>query len=527
MGVTSINIKGDDKVFKYVVDYSTTDNYWSTVQSNAAICPQYTKKYDRVDIFTEMSEYVKFTSNWIPKDEYIESVTQSYNDSVSDQIICLGTDYFPHQIKVAKLSVYFPRFSVDTYTHTLYMLTVNTWVNGKYVYLGSYVLNRMDALALPSIKEVNGERYYEYISVDIVDPRDIVYGDDWKEFRNRVCGEPLIENNYNYNNTGSLLNFTLYPVEKIDETYISKDHYHGGQNSINISEKLSDYFGISVDYDFDKNGIFFRYNINFNDYYKSDIDSYIKETYNIIEPHYDCKMIIVGKNDENVDYYESQSKIFSDKNKVEPIIFRKNEVNASDTYGDDNHFSLFDTWNNWKQGLVIMGVFSIYNHNDEDREEILTLLSNEIPITKELYRYLLIDDTNINYINLDNIDMKHYNISAVNKIVNNVIQVDKPEDSKSNIIQPIFFRTRDLNSLIIHPEVTENICINLDAYKSKVNQFILQIEGIKFRQISSTTQGVIFKVIGNNLPKAKDEGIYYILNDDLELVTSGKYRYES
>ena len=36
---------------------------------------------------------------------------------------------------------------------------------------------------------------------------------------------------------------------------------------------------------------------------------------------------------------------------------------------------------------------------------------------------------------------------------------------------------------------------------------------------------VIFKIIGNNLPKTKTEGIYYILNEDSELITNGNYKY--
>ena len=37
--------------------------------------------------------------------------------------------------------------------------------------------------------------------------------------------------------------------------------------------------------------------------------------------------------------------------------------------------------------------------------------------------------------------------------------------------------------------------------------------------------GILFKVIGNNLPNKKTEGTYYILNQNSEMVTFGKYKY--
>ena len=160
-------------------------------------------------------------------------------------------------------------------------------------------------------------------------------------------------------------------------------------------------------------------------------------------------------------------------------------------------------------------------------EQPMYIFSNDIPISQDVFKYLVIDMNNdLQYINLEELkDMKQYNINAVNKIINNVIKVDKPGDSKSNIVQPIFFKSVDSNSIIIHPEVTQNICINLDRYKSKVSSFILKIEGVSFKQIASTSQGIIFKVIGNSLPNKKSEGVYYILDDNYELVTSGKYTY--
>jgi hypothetical protein len=118
-------------------------------------------------------------------------------------------------------------------------------------------------------------------------------------------------------------------------------------------------------------------------------------------------------------------------------------------------------------------------------------------------------------------NINKYNV--INKIENKIVQIERPNDSKSNIIQPVFFRVKDSEVLTLHPVVTENICINLDNYKSKVKKFILQIDNCKFEQIGYNSYGALFKILGNTLSKELISGTYYILNEQYELVTSGKY----
>ena len=77
-----------------------------------------------------------------------------------------------------------------------------------------------------------------------------------------------------------------------------------------------------------------------------------------------------------------------------------------------------------------------------------------------------------------------------------------------------------------HPRFTENICINLNQFKAKVDRFILQIENTNFVEIGRIASGVIFKIIGTSLPGDLTEGTYYILNEDGEGITTGQYKYE-
>ena len=117
--------------------------------------------------------------------------------------------------------------------------------------------------------------------------------------------------------------------------------------------------------------------------------------------------------------------------------------------------------------------------------------------------------------------MNTNSFNVVNVIENKIVTLERPNEYKSNIVKPIFVKVQDADSIRIHKSVTENICINLDAYKNKVDSFVLKIGDTNFYEIGRINSGIIFKVIGTNVQL--DNGIYYILNNDGELVTTGKF----
>ena len=264
-------------------------------------------------------------------------------------------------------------------------------------------------------------------------------------------------------------------------------------------------------------GLIINEDLVFNDVYGGDIVEYFTETYGI-KPH-KIKYTLVVKDDDNIykgineEGVETMVKTQFNKH----VIFTKKDLS----------FDSWDDWNMWendfKTSVFLSSSVSFY---DDKSNQLLYIRGNDIPLTKEIYKYLINDSNETKYIDLGDIDMEVKNFNIVNKIINQVVQFDRPDDSKSNIIQPVFFRVRDLQNLVIHPQVTENICINLDAYKSKVSTFIIQIEGCNFKQIGSNNSGIIFKIIGKNLPKETTSGVYYMLDDNYELVTTGKYTYE-
>ena len=180
----------------------------------------------------------------------------------------------------------------------------------------------------------------------------------------------------------------------------------------------------------------------------------------------------------------------------------------------------------YKDDLRIVGIMHVEITHKNGSKMHIDLRSNPFQITPEQFAQMLalVHGPNINITNLN--DMHVNKPYIVNKSVYQVTEMTSQTDSKANIVQPVFFKSRDLANIIIHPEVTENICINLDAYKAKVTTFYIKIEGIVFPEIGRIEAGVIFKVQGNLLPGKTAGGTYYILDQDTNLVTTGKYTYE-
>lgn len=506
---TNINIIDIDSSYKYILEYEPTSSF---VQ-NEKIGWSFSEKSQTIEILDEYINAVRNENEW--------------HKVVYNELI-VNKDYLPTnenneiEYKSANIRLYFPKFSVDTYKNDVkYALSIYTWVHGKKISLGNYIIDRLNALACAP-KKFLGDEYHEYVDFSIIDPWELSYSDSWKDFRSNVCGEPS-----DINALGSILYFTLYPVEFAEDSYIMMDEFQGGQNSINISLNDNDYFNLHIQPDLNNpinNGEEWypgiHCSLKFNSAYES-IRDYLSETYNIkgriigeyemvVKDKDDCYMIIRSKRAiiNNLNEYTFTKKDFEGTD--------SEIINILGT-------NIFNSWDNYKDGLSIICSLSILNSANE---EILYLKSNELPLSQELFSYF-VGDRPINYINLNEIeDMKLYNINVVNKTVNKIIQIDRPSDSKSNIIQPIFFKARDVSDIIVHPAVTEYISINLDAFKSKVNTFMIQIEGCSFPESGRTSSGIIFKIVGSKLPNKVKQGIYYVLNQDSELVTNGKYRYD-
>lgn len=496
----NINIIGNSQTFTYMLEY---ENGIIGTMSHS------TSYYTKQNIVWLMQNNVK----------YYKEGNEWHNNSALSK----SYDYIPEMYDHSNIRLYFPLHSIDTYINNCsYVLTANTWINGHKVDLGCKIFKHSDTLcnACGVIKNGNNE-YYEYIDLEIIDPYELIYSDNWADFRKNICNEPDKTNMLN--NNGSLLYITLYIVDNHNDKYIINNEVIGGSNFFNITHSNNDYLTINIETDLQNRG--WKFTTTINSQYKTLLE-YLNETYGLKHISNDnISYELVIKNNNTLILGPKVK--FNDLNQVITINDIRSKVDSNGNKIPIERMGMadfFKSWDNFSEEWKLVGCLIIDDPTYPD-ENIINILSNEIPISQEIFKYFVGDvNTQIMQI-IDPADMEIINYTLVNKIENKVVHIERPSDTKSNIIQPVFFRVKETEFLTIHPAVTENICINLDDYKSKVEKFILQIEGCEFTQIGSNNFGIIFKVHGKNLPNKTTSGLYYILNENNELVTSGKYKY--
>lgn len=442
------------------------------------------------------------------------------------------------------LRLYFPEFSPETFkSNVQYALDVTVFIQHRPVSLGSFLINRSNTYAGQKVIKFHGEMYYECIDLKIIDPHDLLYSEGFEDVRKHIK-EIEKDDDIECNNDSTPLYITLTPVGVGDtqSIYIIDDSIEGGQTSLNIESGLNDFLHYEISYIEDKNEIGIKVDVKFNNAYDNDMSEYMKETYgfncvvsaeaiialnklSFSEVKYTFKPSDLTDKDNNDITYTFP--FFDDE---KPDIYNNIMCTVVDDDGKVHNDKLFSNWGYWEEGICFKSVLILYKqYDDECKEEFMKIYSNDIPVTPEMFSKLIVNNNpfnDTNYINLDEISMEVKNINVINNIENKISTYSSPEANRKITILPVFYRSRELGSIVLHPEVDENICINLDAYKSKVDTFVLQIEGMKFVEIGTTSAGTIFKIVGGQLPRRNTTGTYYILSQDYEFVTNGKYIYE-
>ena len=483
MNYTNLNIKSNGKTFKYIVEYFDDPN--SSSEELQCIKDKLFGYFFLMPNENNLSYQKNYYTDW-------DNIQYSQKQYI--------TDYIPNIFNISSFDLYFPRYSVETYEKNVYYaLTLNTWINGVPVYLGSFLIDRKRAIAPESGKKVFlNDEYYEYVRINTIDPYYLTYSDDWKDFRKYYCGEKEFDGKQK-NNSASNINITITPIKKIGDDWMKLDGYDNSQSVIVLNTKNDNYLSAKLKFDFiDINPVFICDTV-FNSVYDGNLKDYLEETYQIkVDEDFNIKYCFVIGDKDNPYKYTEKSFNTAEKQSVFSL--------------DD--FS-FNSWDEYIEGLYA-NVYVIIQKNDED---VIVLVSNKVYITQEIFKYLFKEE--IRKIDLDKITMNTNNLNVVNIIENKIVTLERPNDYKSNIIKPIFVKVQEADSIRIHKSVTENICINLDAYKNKVDAFVLKIGDTNFYEIGRINSGIIFKVIGTNIQL--DNGIYYILNNEGELVTTGKF----
>lgn len=500
-----INIYNERKQFRYGVEY--VDNIENISSSNF----RYIEVQDpECDCFQFLSPYYssleRSTNKWTNLPKVDEETQEGSNDH-------LPTD----TLNLSSFNVYFPNYSVETYTgNWLYAFSACTYINGDKIILCETIIDRRNSLAYPGLKVINGIRYSEYVNILVPDPWSITYEDDWSDFRQNVCGEPA-----NINNTGSIITIEIHPIKIVEDgSYVKLDNYLGGLNSLMLKHEDNLSLSTTISYESPRT---VKLKFTYPSIYKT-LEKYIAETYQIesglSEITFDSSLVLF----DNENIYNVYLATGTDN-----ISFDLTPVEGASTID----FSLSgDGWDSFRPGLQLKAMTDLKC----DGLPLITLISNVLYVTQDMFASILenkqsydIEDVMSKFKDDPNTTSSFNGmdiINIVNKTEKQVINIEKPNDFQNNITRPVFIRAQKNNEITIHPSVTENISINLREYKNYVNIFTLRISDVDFIELGRQSSNIIFKVVGKNLPEALEDGIYYILDDNAEMVTSGQFHVE-
>jgi hypothetical protein len=422
-----LNIVGPLYKYKYLVEYNksniatnTTDIHWCN-------------DGDDIRLLLDDTKYYRKYNDWHNRD----TINSTFNHT-----------YIPKLAHISNIKVFIPDFAAHIHTKGIkYVITLNTWVNGMRIDLGSFIFRPTDAKAIETgpIKQGNYE-YFEYVSFDIIDPYYLMFSDEWADFRANVCLEPK-----NINSTPSSLYVSFYVVNEYENRYIQNSDFVGSCNNFIVAD-----FDDSLRVDLKtiqepKLGL--RFDIHMNPEYDW-LLSYIKETYNLNVSANDIIFNVIIKRKDAAVVGPTVTFNVSPNNSSKGHCFQ-------DIYWGDNgleSFKLFfSSWNDFEEGWYFVGSMTIANNFVEDGEvyeenNAYTLFTNDLIITQELYSIFANGGS-------EKVDMSNLivpQISVINKLTHEITTIDRPvlsiNDTKSLSNLPV--RIKRPNKFNIHKTYT-------------------------------------------------------------------------
>lgn len=362
-----LNIVGVNNSFKYVIEYS---------KGNSKMTDHGIKWYNDhgiIRLYTKDIKYSRIVNDWYN----IEGITGTNNL------------YIPTSVNTTKIKVYIPIHSLSTYEAGVkYVITTNIWVGTRCVDFGSFIFKPTDTQAIPTgIVKMGNEEYCEFIEFDIIDPYYLIYSDDWKHFRENVCGE-LPQTNDNVPS----LSLSMYVVEEYDGRYMLNHNWTGCGASFGISDVKDGDF-LKVNLNTSKNPLGFRFEIDINSEYDT-LEEYLFETYNIksksgnaIESdRISCQLILQNSSEIVIGPTVQLSPYDSDSTYGK--IYKTVNWDSISDEDETRLFKLFfSEWDSFEEGWFFRGALIVKEEEDPDykAEEILTVLTNIIPITQEVF----------------------------------------------------------------------------------------------------------------------------------------------
>ena len=345
---------------------------------------------------------------------------------------------------------------------------------------------------------------------------------------------------FNDNHVSIISKFVFPNREEFEEKYkehavinaymkynnVKKEHYHNF--SIEAIEKYKEELNHTEITEEDK--------IIVKDYYlrrniKVDVDNKneLKEYYikMKVQSLYDE---INEDNDTEINFIGFRIVIGSDVN-FKHIIYDHNiKIDFDDL--DDFAFNLndiFEDLSNIYDGYYVAKIIFI------DRLLGTEIISNSVMISPEWAKFM-VKSSNERILNFDNIDniletLNLEDMTEFNCIENIRCVIHKKSEDNNTIVKsnnaprllyrPLFYKASGLQNVQIRRNVKQKIGINLAEYMTKVETFKLLLNGNEYIEYGRNDAFVIFEISGNNFTTSS--GMYDILNQDDEYISSGKY----
>ena len=335
------------------------------------------------------------------------------------------------------------------------------------------------------------------------------------------------------------LRVTIAPYTYIDDTtylYINDSNVAMNSDIMQEDAKMSlrattgfDTGGnhsIIATFDFPHKSEFSTFREAYEYFYKVDLNDYE----GIVEYNEDDD----GEEDEE-DYVEQKQcgfmlRIFSDVNMTQKVGQFNYEIDNPSAQLDDFAFqtaTMFERWEQLPNILVLQCTFI-------DKWLGNVIKSNPLVISEESFKYF-INDINKSVVKwngeqkvYDNSkEMDKSKINFIDKITCTIKKNAETYDTPSArsgarvLYKPVFFRTQDLQTINLQPDLTQNIGINLSEYMTKVETFKLTIGGLQIVESARNDIYVIFSVNAASL--GSNSGTYHVSNQDDEYISSGKY----
>lgn len=399
-----INIFGPTYKYKYLIEYNK-----SIVKTDADDI-HWCKDGNEIRLFTDDVKYYRKYNDWYKR----ETIYANFDNK-----------YVPNSAHITNIKFYIPNFAPHLHLNGIkYMLSFNTWINGVRIDLGSYFFRPTDSFAIKdgTIKQGNTE-YFEYVSLNILDPYYLMYSDDWAEFRNKVCLEPK-----NINSTPSSLYATLYVVNEYENRFIQNPDFIGSCTNFIVAD-YDDSLRVGLNV-IQEPKLGFRFDVNMNPEYDW-LLTYFKETYNLDITANEITFDLIIRKENSVIAGPSVKCTLSSANSTNGRYFQ-------DVYWDSSgleSFKLFfSSWNDFEDGWYFVGTMTITNLLKEDGEvyeeyDAQIFLTNDVIITQEIYS--MFSDGGSEKINMDNLIVPRYNI--VNKLKHEITSVNRPSTEISSL----------------------------------------------------------------------------------------------